>query len=454
MAAMLTNSSLVKKGGLQMLFELEVLKMKEIGKRVQATVSRVGWFLLLSLVILFSLSSAQAQAPTEVEKTIALRAGQLGLGAPLPETPRPRQVATSPVEVWVQAFSGGRVYYLRQPGVPASNQFFGTPLIRGEFLTRWLAEGGDGGSLGFPLSDEQVCPNSTQRDRFQWFRHGLIHWRPETKDMVIHIVDPLGLFSNRPQICRPAPEEEAGRFRVILTGFSVNRQTNDNILESDGKGDEVFIVAEVAQYDHRWAATGYYRRAERERSGQPILSGRRPLSLRRTLTSILMGDANNQEAPRIAAGTATNNGGLRTGDHFPKEPWKLTGTPSANRLPMLVWEGELRHGMVIIVPTIWEWDDGNVRAREQFVKDIEIHFNFGTYQDDGLVARGVGASDIAGAGDRPIAGLGDPSSIRLDFPTAAAAVQQSVKHGPGVFEIQYQGETEHYTLYYKIERMR
>lgn len=168
-----------------------------------------------------------------------------------------------------------------------------------------------------------------------------------------------------------------------------------------------------------------------------------------------MGDANNQEVPRIRAGTAGDNGGLRTGDRFPtNEPWRQVGTLSNNRLPMILWEGELSQGLVIIVTSIWEWDDGNVRAREQFTQAIDGHLYAGTYEDRALRGTFVSASDVLGNGDRPIGYLGDPSSIRLDYSTAAAAVQQSVKHGPGDFEIQYVSSTEHYTLYYKIVRVR
>ena len=196
-------------------------------------------------------------------------------------------------------------------------------------------------------------------------------------------------------------------------------------------------MAEIAQYADRVG-----------------LNGQPPLTLRRTLTSIVMGDASNQEVPRIRAGTAGNNGGLRGGDRFPtNEPWRQVGTLSKNRLPMQVWEGEISLGMVIIVPTIWEWDDGNLRPREQFLKNINHHFTLGPFPPYPLSAGGVEASDIFGAGDRPIGGLGDPSSIRLDYDTAAAAVQQSVNHGPGEFEILYVGDTEKYRLYYKIERL-
>src|SRR5215203_3459170 len=51
---------------------------------------------------------------------------------------------------------------------------------------------------------------------------------------------------------KTTPAPSANRFRVTMTGFTVNRQTNDNIFEADGKGDEVFVLAEVAQYDSYW----------------------------------------------------------------------------------------------------------------------------------------------------------------------------------------------------------
>ncbi|PYS74680.1 MAG: hypothetical protein DMF69_01130, partial [Acidobacteria bacterium] len=91
--------------------------------------------------------------------------------------------------------------------------------------------------------------------------------------------------------------EPSGRFRVILTGFSVERQTDDNVLESDGKGDEVFIMAYVAQYANKWWLPQPY-------PLDGVLTGNPPLTFRQTLTSIVMGDANNQEEPRLRAGTA------------------------------------------------------------------------------------------------------------------------------------------------------
>ena len=391
-------------------------------------------FVVLLIINGSTLVDAQGLDPIQIEKEINIKAGELRLGKPLAplRLSDPTRRLNPPIQVWMREFERGRVYWLPQP--------FGPVAVQGDILKNFLARGGERGEFGVPLSNETTCTMHGQEGRAQLFEFALVHRRASDGEITIQPYRPEEWLAA--PWCRsptsPKPERDrSGRFQVILTGFSVDQQTDDNIVESDGKGDEVFIVAEVAQYAN---------------AGR--LHGRPPLTLRRTLTSIVMGDANNQEVPRIRAGSAGNNGGLRTGDRFPtNEPWRQVGTLSKNRLPMQVWEGELSQGMVIIVPTIWEWDDGNLRAREQFVKDINIHFTFGTYQDDGLVARGVSASDIFGAGDQPIAGLGDPSSIRLDYPAAAAAVQQSVKHGPGEFEIYYAGETEKYTLYYKIERL-
>src|SRR5215831_2688782 len=41
----------------------------------------------------------------------------------------------------------------------------------------------------------------------------------------------------------PAPP--SGVFRVTLNGFTVGAETNDDLVESDGKGDEIYVVGEV-----------------------------------------------------------------------------------------------------------------------------------------------------------------------------------------------------------------
>ena len=415
---------------------------------------RTTIMLFEALVVLLIINGAtvvhaQAGDPIQIEKEINLKAGELKLGQPVSPTRRtdpPRRVLSPAAEIWMREFERGRVY--RFP------QIFGVVAVQGAMLKTWLARGGERGEFGLPVTNEVTC--NGLEGRAQLFEFGGV--RASNREVTFYPFSTANPFAPNDVFRCILPTssrtktETSGRFRVILTGFSVERQTDDNVLESDGKGDEVFIVAEVAEYANREG------RSQTPQDPFWALFGDNPLlTLRRTLTSIVMGDANNQEVPRIRAGTAGNNGGLRTGDQFPtKEPWKQFGALSTSRLPMQVWEGELSgQGMVIIVPTIWEWDDGNVRAREQFSQDMNVYFNAGPEyaQRQRLYVREVRASDVFGAGDRPIGVLDEPPTITLYYDTAASAAQQSVKHGPGEFEIVYAGNTEKYRLYYKVERL-
>ena len=256
---------------------------------------------------------------------------------------------------------------------------------------------------------------------------------------------------------------EVGRFRVTLTGYTVNRQTVDNTLETDGKGDEVFILTEVAQYD----------RYTQDRVGIPNagirlgysdeLHGDGEITQRRSLISILMGDVNNQtNPPRIQAGFASGLGGLRSGDRFPtNEPWLLVGEPTTDRLPMLLWEGDLRQGrdLVMIVPTVWEWDGGNAALRQQFSEDIDRYFSFETRGagNRGYVWRGLTGMDLFGAGDRPVGMLERnpwfPFGVALNFDVADYTARRSPSSmGLGVVVLRYIARSEDYSLYLKVER--
>src|SRR5439155_2463282 len=137
----------------------------------------------------------------------------------------------------------------------------------------------------------------------------------------------------------------AGVFRVVLNGFKVNHESDDDILEGDGKRDEVYLRADV------W-----------------VLNRDGSVPYRHSPRSVLMGDINNQSDPRrIAAGTASDDGGLRTNDKWPiNEPWRRVRSPLADRTPMLLWEGQLSRGenMAVIIPTVWEWDSRDPSTSE------------------------------------------------------------------------------------------
>lgn len=140
-----------------------------------------------------------------------------------------------------------------------------------------------------------------------------------------------------PILVQPAPT--ASTFRVTLLGFRADRQTWDHAFESDGGGDEVFVLAESRVVDA----------ANRTVSG--------PSSAR----SVVVGDTNNYPN-RLRGGSARapfgGNGGFASGDRFPTTtPWIRGGEPQPDRFPMLLFQGDLADGQAaMIVPTIWEWD--------------------------------------------------------------------------------------------------
>ena len=127
-----------------------------------------------------------------------------------------------------------------------------------------------------------------------------------------------------------------GRYRITLNGFKVARQTYDHLLMLDGKDDEVYFAAHVAVIDT----------ASDEFSGHVLLR------------SDVYGDVSGFPQ-RVKAGRGFVSGGIQRGDAVPTAtPWNRAGAPTPNRLPMLLWEGELVQGQraVAIAPSVWEWD--------------------------------------------------------------------------------------------------
>lgn len=129
-------------------------------------------------------------------------------------------------------------------------------------------------------------------------------------------------------------------YRVVAKGFVCNRETNDDMLERDGKRDEIYLASTSVLID----ANGY---------SMPQTSVKN-----RTRT---MGDVNGRakEERRCMAGSAAGSlGGIQTGDNVPDvEPWKNNAMASGDLLPFVLWEGDLSGGKsVMITPTIMEYD--------------------------------------------------------------------------------------------------
>ena len=142
-----------------------------------------------------------------------------------------------------------------------------------------------------------------------------------------------GTSTSVPVVTQPA---QRGKYRITLNGFKVQRQTYDHLLMLDGKDDEVYFVAHVAVIDT----------ASSDFSGHVLLR------------SDIYGDVSGFP-DRVKAGRGFMSGGIQRGDVVPNAtPWVRTGEPTPNRLPMLLWEGELVQGerAVVIAPSAWEWD--------------------------------------------------------------------------------------------------
>lgn len=235
-----------------------------------------------------------------------------------------------------------------------------------------------------------------------------------------------------------------GRFRVVITGFSVKRETSDDALQRDGKGDEVYLLTGVATLG-----------PDGKRRGDTKLRTR------------IMGDTNGWSG-RLPAGSRSSRGGLQTGDQYPgPNPWRYSGRTYSDRLPELVWQGTLRQGgdSVLITPSIWEWDrSGNDLVSQvglflTSVPDLLFHFtddasnwlfggsggSGGSYQGCLTTKQKLDSQILGVAETRPIGMklLGDryrfcPVSIALDYDKAMRVISASQGFGNGVVALDYQ----------------
>ena len=164
-----------------------------------------------------------------------------------------------------------------------------------------------------------------------------------------------GATVGRPALRPPSPDVQPGqpvasaRFRVTARGFRVEHQTYDDMFEGDGRGDEVYVRADVFTV----AAGASPVRATTARTGT---IGHR---------AQLLGGSG-KPAWNSADGEP---GGFLNGDTYP------TADPAVGRavaprsydLPLAIWEGDLTEGgdSIVVIPTIWEWDGFNATASER-----------------------------------------------------------------------------------------
>ena len=155
----------------------------------------------------------------------------------------------------------------------------------------------------------------------------------------------------------------SGRYRLLITGFRVNRPTFDERI--NGNGDEDYVAVGLSTLDRRDSSVI-----------QPWT----------TIKSDSYGDVGRFPS-FVRAGSATPTGGLWAGDVVPTgtDPRTPSGSPSPNRFPLAVWEGTLRDGIdaLIVKPTVWE-NDGQV---ETYDKWATLRDRSGNYMQPARIGR-------------------------------------------------------------------
>jgi len=183
------------------------------------------------------------------------------------------------------------------------------------------------------------------------------------------------------------------QFRVVFLGVECVHETLDNPFQTDGKKDEIFAGAYVGTIDpyvnilntttpsHVGPGPGgsassqpsHLQSEQQRRDGTTSGSAgginrlkadanqwMMPTQLQSLRTKV-MGDTNGFP-DRIQAGTASDKGGIQTGDFVPSSAI-INAQPgiaaTADHFPLLVWEGDLtpQSKYLEIAPVIFEWDD-------------------------------------------------------------------------------------------------
>lgn len=130
-----------------------------------------------------------------------------------------------------------------------------------------------------------------------------------------------------------------GKYRLVALGFQVMQQSPDDLLDKDGRGNEVYVAAAVTVTTRTLSA--------------PQVN---------TVRGGSYGDVGNSGKAfprRYQAGSASRGGGLATGDIVPVglNLGAPTSMVSPTAFPVVLWEGRLNdQGMVVVHPTLWEED--------------------------------------------------------------------------------------------------
>jgi hypothetical protein len=193
---------------------------------------------------------------------------------------------------------------------------------------------------------------------------------------VATVYEPGGILTTADRWSRATATvvNSSGRYRIMLTGFRVQRPTFDDRV--NGNGDEVYASAAVTTIDRRNEAV---------------------LQPRSVIRSGTYGDVS-RDAQRVRAGSFSPTGGLWAGDVVPAgtDPRVASASASGTRFPLALWEGTLRDGIdaVVINPVLWE-EDGQLEYYNEWA-DPNSHTR---RQSERAAAQAAAIKDRAARGD-------------------------------------------------------
>lgn len=227
---------------------------------------------------------------------------------------------------------------------------------------------------------------------------------------------------------------QSGRIRISFAGFDCYRETWDDILHMDGKGDEVFFTFNFTLADRNGGSKLSYEK-------------RTPV----------YGDATGSFSNRISVGSwldafGNNRGGIKAGDTY--------------RCNDIIGEYDMADGDILtVIPTGWEHDPisdnshsfnstvrGLYNSINQKVAPIMIGFNILTGNLGGVVfnAASLGLSktraggeqgELGRAGTRPIGmekyGDFSPKLVVLNTPNLNTICNSDMGFGKGVISVNY-----------------
>lgn len=410
----------------------------------------------------------QKPAATDLFKSqMIAKAREKSLGNALQGYSYPLPYVQGTMRGSVQKFEKGNVYFQYYTGIHAVPQ---------KFISEFEAVR-NVDPLGFPVTDE--LPDGA--NSMQVFENAILYYYKDRGAVVVwHLKErasTTSYISDYPK--------KYGYYRITLTGFTCNHPTNDDILERDGKGDEVYISSSYFDVD---------------KSGATIQ--------RRNNRTKIFGDANKPEwitgaNSRILFGSKSAFGGIKERDSYPSTPYSIGNIdqPITDRevtVPFVVYEGTLtdEENQAIVVPTIWEWDGaedgwnwflrivagaGIVDLTNMQLGRILDNFNYSdntrtqyrllgnifyTFNDENAASRvSVNKNIIGDPKDRPV-GMYDagntfafrPVAMKLGYKEAEQLCNLNVLGvGNGIFKIDYIDDPAlqgNYSLFFKIEKIR